>query len=71
MEYIKDTRELKSSTKYIKHIESGVIYPNASIFLGIYDSPENYEESTKKDYEAYLEELEAKEKENNGDTDGN
>lgn len=69
MDYTKETRELKSSTGYIKHIESGVVYPNSSIFLGKYDKEENYEEANKKDYEEYL--LKLKEEEKDNGSDGN
>ena len=54
MNFIEETRELTSNTGYLKHKETGVVY-NYAIYLGIYDSIENYEECTQQDYLNFLE----------------
>lgn len=57
MKYNDKNRELTSATGYIKSKETDVIFAN-SIFLGIYDTQDNYEEVTKADYEEYQKSLE-------------
>lgn len=47
------TRKLESESGYIKSLIDGTIYDHA-IYLGIYDSPDNYVVSYKNDYEEYL-----------------
>lgn len=53
MEFDSNTRKLTSSTGFIKD-SSGNIY-NYPFYLGIYDSPDNYEESTEEEYLLFLE----------------
>lgn len=53
MTYNTKNRKLVSSTGYIKDIKENIIYPN-EIYLGIYDTKDNYVESTKEEYEEYL-----------------
>lgn len=64
MEFKESTRELTSSTGYLKRIATGEVY--GSLWLGKYDHPENYEEATKEEYEAYQKSLEPKEAEEAG-----
>ena len=61
MDFNEKTRELKSSTGFLKRIATGEVY--GSLWLGKYDLPENYEEATKGEYEAYQKSLEPKEAE--------
>jgi hypothetical protein len=51
MEFKEETRELTSSTGYLKRIATGEVYN--SLWLGKYDKPGNYEEATKEEYEEY------------------
>ena len=44
------TRELSSSTGFIKHLETGTIY-NYNIYLGYLDHTDNYEEATEIQWE--------------------
>ena len=53
MTYNTKNRKLISSTGYLKDIKENIIYPN-EIYLGIYDTKDNYVESTKEEYEEYL-----------------
>lgn len=53
MIYNTKNRKLTSSTGYLKDIKENIIYPN-EIYLGIYDTKDNYVESTKEEYEEYL-----------------
>ena len=53
MTYNTKNRKLSSSTGYLKDIKENIIYPN-EIYLGIYDTKDNYVESTKEEYEEYL-----------------
>ena len=53
MTYDTKNRKLTSSTGYLKDIKENIIYPN-EIYLGIYDTKDNYVESTKEEYEEYL-----------------
>lgn len=57
MTYNTKNRKLTSSTGYLKDIKENIIYPN-EIYLGIYDTKDNYVESTKEEYEEYLNYLE-------------
>lgn len=56
-------RTFKSKTGYIKSLLDGAIYENDTIYLGIYDKEENYTESTKEEYEAYIKKEEEKREE--------
>ena len=64
MTYNTKNRKLKSSTGYLKDIKENIIYPN-EIYLGIYDTKDNYVESTKEEYEEYLKSVEIKQEINN------
>lgn len=57
-----------SKTGYIKRIATGEIYVADIIYLGKLDNVSNYADSTKEEYEAYIEEL-AKEARENGNND--
>ena len=57
MTYNTKNRKLTSSTGYLKDIKENIIYPN-EIYLGIYDTKDNYVESTKEEYEEYLKSIE-------------
>lgn len=57
-----------SKTGYIKRIATGEIYEAEVLYLGKFDKEENYADSTKEEYEAYIEEL-AKEAKENGNND--
>ncbi len=57
MTYNTKNRKLTSSTGYLKDIKENIIYPN-EIYLGIYDTKDNYVESTKEEYEEYLNHVE-------------
>ena len=52
MTFTESNRELVSSTGYIKDTDGSVC--ESPIYLGIHDSEDNYEESTKEEYEAWL-----------------
>ena len=52
MTFTESNRELVSSTGYFKDADGSVC--ESPIYLGIYDSKDNYEEATKEDYEAWL-----------------
>ena len=54
MEFIQETRKLISSTGYLKHKETGIVY-NYPIYLGKYDSVNDYEEVFETDYQQFLE----------------
>lgn len=64
MTYNTKNRKLTSSTGYLKDIKENIIYPN-EIYLGIYDTKDNYVESTKEEYEEYLKSVEIKQEINN------
>ena len=49
MQFIEETRELTSNTGYLRHKETDVVY-DYPIYLGKYDSIDNYEECTEQDY---------------------
>ena len=67
MTYNTKNRKLTSSTGYLKDIKENIIYPN-EIYLGIYDTKDNYVESTKEEYEEYLKYVEEnKTKSKNGE----
>ena len=57
MTYNEKNRKLTSSTGYIKDIKENIIYTN-ELYLGIYDTKDNYIESSKEDYGEYLKSLE-------------
>ena len=48
-------RTFESDTGYIKNKTSKVVYAAHVIYLGIYDTADNYEVATKADYDAYME----------------
>ena len=52
MTFTESNRELVSFTGYIKDADGSVC--ESPIYLGIYDSKDNYEEATKEEYEAWL-----------------
>ena len=52
MTFTESNRELVSSTGYIKATDGSVC--ESPIYLGIYDSKDNYEEVGKDEYEAWL-----------------
>ena len=64
MTYNEKNRKLTSSTGYIKDIKENIIYSN-ELYLGIYDTKDNYIESSKEDYEEYLKSLELEQGKNN------
>ena len=47
-------RTFESDTGYIKNKASKVVYAAHVIYLGIYDTADNYEEATEADYDAYM-----------------
>ena len=47
-------RTFESDTGYIKNKASKVVYAAHVIYLGIYDTADNYEEATEADYGAYM-----------------
>lgn len=47
-----------SKTGYVRNKEDNVCYKAKTIYLGIYDSSDNYEDISKEDYEEYLAKLE-------------
>lgn len=58
MTFTESNRKLVSSTGYLKGTD-GSVY-ESPIYLGIYDSEDNYEEVGKEEYEAYKQAEEAK-----------
>ena len=52
MTFTESNRKLVSSTGYLKSTEGSVC--ESPIYIGIYDSKDNYEEVGKEEYEAYL-----------------
>lgn len=44
----------ESDTGYIRNKTSKVVYAAHVIYLGIYDTADNYEEATEADYDAYI-----------------
>ena len=52
MTFTESSRKLVSSTGYLKSIDGSVC--ESPIYLGIYDSKDNYSEVGKDEYEAYL-----------------
>ena len=46
-------RTFESNTGYIRNKASKVVYVAHVIYLGIYDTEDNYEEATEADYDAY------------------
>ena len=47
-------RTFESDTGYIRDNVSKVVYAAHVIYLGIYDTADNYEEATEADYDAYM-----------------
>lgn len=58
MTFTESNRKLVSSTGYLKSTDGSVC--ESPIYLGIYDSKDNYDEATKDEYEYYLKAEEAK-----------
>ena len=52
MTFTESNRKLVSSTGYLKSTDGSVC--ESPIYLGIYDSKDNYEEAGKDEYEAYI-----------------
>ena len=52
MTFTESNRKLVSSTGYIKSLDGSVC--ESPIYLGIYDTKDNYEEVSKEEYEDYL-----------------
>lgn len=52
MTFTESNRKLVSSTGYLKATDGSVC--ESPIYIGIYDSKDNYEEVGKEEYEAYL-----------------
>lgn len=52
MTFTESNRKLVSSTGYIKSLDGSVL--ESPIYLGIYDSKDNYEEVSNEEYEDYL-----------------
>lgn len=52
MTFTESNRKLVSSTGYLKSLDGSVC--ESPIYLGIYDSKDNYEEVGKDEYEAWL-----------------
>lgn len=52
MTFNESNRKLVSSTGYLKATDGSVC--ESAIYLGIYDSKDNYEEVDKEEYESYL-----------------
>ena len=46
-------RTFESTTGYIRNKTTKVVYIAHTIYLGIYDTADNYEEATEADYDAY------------------
>ena len=59
MTFTESNRKLVSSTGYLKSTEGSVC--ESPIYLGTYDSKDNYEEAGKEEYEAYLKKQEESE----------
>ena len=47
------TRKLTSDTGYIHKLDDS-LYTDHAIYLGIYDSADNYEEGNEKDYQDWI-----------------
>ena len=47
-------RTFESETGYIRNKATKVVYVAHVIYLGIYDTADNYEDATKADYDAYM-----------------
>ena len=46
-------RTFESTTGYVRNKTTKVVYIAHIIYLGIYDTADNYEEATEADYDAY------------------
>lgn len=53
MHFNDKTRELSSDSGYIHALDDS-LYTNYPIYLGIFDSPDNYEEGNAEDYEEWV-----------------
>lgn len=60
MTFTESNRKLVSSTGYLKSADGSVC--ESPIYLGIYDSKDNYSEVGKEEYEAYLKKQEEQER---------
>ena len=47
-------RTFESDTGYVRDKVSKAVYAAHVIYLGIYDTADNYEEATEADYDAYM-----------------
>ena len=47
-------RTFESDTGYVRDKVSKAVYAAHVIYLGIYDTADNYEDATKADYDAYM-----------------
>ena len=47
-------RTFESDSGYVRNKASKVVYAAHVIYLGIYDTADNYEEATEDDYDAYM-----------------
>ena len=56
-------RTFESDTGYIRDKASNMVYEAHVIYLGIYDTADNYEEATEADYDAYVASEKLKEEE--------
>lgn len=52
MEFNETTRKLTSGTGYIKRISTGEVF--GDMWLGNGDSPDNYAEATREEYDEYV-----------------
>ena len=59
MTFTESNRKLVSSTGYLKATDGSVC--ESPIYIGIYDSKDNYSEVGKEEYEAYLKKQEEQE----------
>lgn len=62
MRFTETTRELIGDRGFLLHKESGAVYDHA-VYLGKYDSPDNYEDCDDSAYSEYLEKIEKQEEE--------
>lgn len=47
-------KTFESKTGYIRNRSSKVVYKTHVIYLGIYDTADNYEDATEADYDSYM-----------------
>lgn len=55
MNFDENTRKLTSESGYIHRLDD-TLYTDHAIYLGKLDSPDNYEEGNKEDYDKWVEE---------------